>query len=237
MSRRKFLIITFFLYVLLYVILKCILLFNVDLYSMSHISKYRTIGYVKSGINRCSDCFNDKKKNIYIKNYFKDFDYVDESGGVEFYLKDDSSLYIGRGKSLLSDLNNYSEDSIFYELDHYPIYVSRTLREHIIKKYNIKNDMDLIKVARNNYKNSSFTDSVIKIKENYFFNYINNITYNSGDIVYINGKYKGYIKSDNNSYQITITFKNVNYYIILVNKKYFNKDMVYDIVSSIYIRG
>lgn len=116
------------------------------------------------------------------------------------------------------------------------MYISNSLRHYILNKYDIKDDVGLIKKSRNiQSKNNLFTP-VIKIKENYLFNYILNMTYNSKDIIYLTGKYNGYIMLNDNGYYISICKDNKNYYINLYNREYFTREKLESILNSISLK-
>ena len=173
-----------------------------------------------------------------MNNYFDKFELGDDNDEFEYYISEDgnSAIYIGEGKSLFSQIDDYNENTFFYELNQFPMYISNSLRHYILNKYDIKDDVSLIKKSRNvQSKNNLFTP-VIKMKENYLFNYILNMTYNSKDIIYVTGKYKGYIMINDNGYYITLCKDNKNYYINLHNRDYFTREKLESILNSISLK-
>ena len=211
MSRKVFLIICGVCYFSFYIACKLFLLFNIDLYSNNTSNLIYSKGETYNiNYNKCSDCFTSKDGN--------------------------SAIYIGEGKSLFSQIDDYNENTFFYELNQFPMYISNSLRHYILNKYDIKDDVSLIKKSRNvQSKNNLFTP-VIKMKENYLFNYILNMTYNSKDIIYVTGKYKGYIMINDNGYYITLCKDNKNYYINLRNRDYFTREKLESILNSISLK-
>ena len=211
MSRKVFLIICGVCYFSFYIACKLFLLFNIDLYSNNTSNLIYSKGETYNiNYNKCSDCFTSKDGN--------------------------SAIYIGEGKSLFSQIDDYNENTFFYELNHFPMYISNSLRHYILNKYDIKDDVSLIKKSRNvQSKNNLFTPA-IKMKENYLFNYILNMTYNSKDIIYVTGKYKGYIMINDNGYYITLCKDNKNYYINLRNRDYFTREKLESILNSISLK-
>ncbi len=239
MSRKVFLIICGVCYFSFYIACKLFLLFNIDLYSNNTSNLIYSKGETYNiNYNKCSDCFTSKDGNVKMNNYFDKFELGDDNDEFEYYISEDgnSAIYIGEGKSLFSQIDDYNENTFFYELNHFPMYISNSLRHYILNKYDIKDDVSLIKKSRNvQSKNNLFTP-VIKMKENYLFNYILNMTYNSKDIIYVTGKYKGYIMINDNGYYITLCKDNKNYYINLHNRDYFTREKLESILNSISLK-
>ena len=62
------------------------------------------------------------------------------------------------------------------------------------------------------------------------------MTYNSKDIIYVTGKYKGYIMINDNGYYITLCKDKKNYYINLRNRDYFTREKLESILNSISLK-
>ena len=127
-------------------------------------------------------------------------------------------------------------NSKYKELNTFPTYISDTTKKHILKKYNIKNDIDLLKHIKNNQKKPNIFTPLIKIKETYLFNYLNNSMKNNYETVYFNGYNNGYITISNDNMYITIITEDYNYLITIHNLEYFTKDKVISMISSIEIK-
>ena len=148
MSRKVFLIICGVCYFSFYIACKLFLLFNIDLYSNNTSNLIYSKGETYNiNYNKCSDCFTSKDGNVKMNNYFDKFELGDDNDEFEYYISEDgnSAIYIGEGKSLFSQIDDYNENTFFYELNQFPMYITNSLRNKILNKYKIKNILSFIK--------------------------------------------------------------------------------------------
>lgn len=197
-------------------------------------SKTETIKIKKK---TCTNCFYNYNKSIKLENYIANFNLVDNNEEYEFYQSPDgkSSIYFSKEKGVVKELFNYN-NSKYKEINSFPTYISDTTKKHILKKYNINNDIDLLKKIKESRKKSSIFTPLIKIKENYLFNYLNNNTKTDNGIIYFNGNYEGFITSSNDNMYITIVTKKYNYKITIHNLEYFTKDKIISMISTIELK-
>ena len=242
MNKNKLIIILCCVYIFLYIVFKTILVYNSDLFMNNEIYD-KTYSYAKViNINKINvdETINIKELDMSIGNYFSDFKETEKNKNYIKYEnnEDNTSLIISKDKSVLSQINNTDINNVFGELYYYPMYISETLRNHFIKKNNINNDIDLIKYIRkrNKEKNTFFT-SIIKIKENYFFDYIESTIYNDiNSITYIEGDYNGYIIDYKDYKEVYLLDKDNLYNFVFVNNEYFDEDHIKEIISTIKIK-
>ena len=246
LSRRSFLIIVGICYLVLYILLKMFIVFTQDLF-MNHevYNKSYNIGSVlkieKS--NDVSDYFTNKSDNfkIKLKNYFSNFELEEEQNNYEAYsYYDDNGLRavftVGEYETQIHNIENYSEDSYYYEFNHFPLYISDITRKHYLSKYHISDDIDLIKYIRERKKvKCNFYTSISKIKENYFFNFVELALPDLDSIVYLEGDLDGYIVRGED-YKRVFILENQKLYCLTFHKlDYFTDDVIEDILRSIEI--
>ena len=182
-----------------------------------------------------------KYKNFKIKNYIEDFELEDEDYNYKYYtntnMDKNTALMIGIFPTRIDEINNYDKDSIYVELNHFPIYISKTSRNKYLEKHDIKNDVDLIKYirSREKHKYNVFTPTT-KIKEEYFYNFIEYNLPNLDKVYYIEGDRTGYIFVDDDMKQISIIDKDKLYVIRIYNLDYFNDEVIEDMINSIVIK-
>ena len=103
-------------------------------------------------------------------------------------------------------------------------------------KYNIDNDVDLIKFIRNRKKKDcSFITPVTSIKENYFFNYIETVLPDLDTITYLEGDLEGYMFETDNYKQACIIKDDKLYCITFYKLNYFDDEKIQDILNSLII--
>ena len=235
--KNKILLIFIIICIIFYIVSKLILLNQLKLNEID-ISKNNTpTETIKITKQKCLNCFYNYDKSIKLENYIQDFNLVDNNKEYEFYQSIDgkSSIYFSKEKPIIKEIFN-KNNSKYKELNSFPTYISETTKKHILKKYNIKNDIDLLKHIKNNQKKPNIFTPLIKIKETYLFNYLNNSVKNNYETVYFNGYNNGYITISNDNMYITIITKDYNYLITIHNLEYFTKDKVISMISSIEIK-
>lgn len=235
--KRKLLLIFIVICIIFYITCKITLVIllnkNYTEYSKDN-SKKETLKIKKK---TCTNCFYNYDKSIKLENYITNFNLVDNNEEYEFYQSHDgkSSIYFSKEKGVVKELFN-NNNSKYKELNSFPTYISDTTKKHILKKYNINNDIDLLNRIKESRKKSSIFTPLIKIKENYLFNYLNNNTKTDNGIIYFNGNYEGYITSSNDNMYITIVTKKYNYKITIHNLEYFTKDKIISMISTIELK-
>lgn len=251
MKRTKFLIISIVLYILLYIILKLLLVYIDDLFMSNEIynNEYGLGNVFKT------DLYNDEEKknteyftsesNKYkmsVKNYFHGFEQGDKDANYEYQMLYDeenkikAAFMLGVFETRLSTINDYNEDSNYYEFNHFPLYISDILRNQFLKNNNINNDVDLVKFIRQRKKiNSNFFTPIYKMKENYFFNFIETTLPELTSVTYIEGELEGIIYESENYKQACIIKKDKLYCLTFYKLDYFTDEMIYDTINSLII--
>ena len=146
LSKKSFIILLTLFFVFLYIILKLILVFTQDLF-MNHevYDKKYNIGDVwniktESSEDRFQIKFSDNHQ-ISTNNYFSDYTLEDQDNDYYSYvLYGDDNLVqavfmVGQYSTQLYNINNYSEESYYYEFNHFPLYISDLTKKHYLKKY------------------------------------------------------------------------------------------------------
>ena len=247
MSRRNFLIIVGICYLVLYFILKVFIVFTQDLF-MNHdvYSKSYNVGDVLV-IEKSSEeveRFSNKSDsfNISMKNYFDNFEMEDQESNYEAYAYygDDNIvkavITMGVYDTQLHNIQNYSEDSYYFEFNHFPLYISDITRKHYLNKYHISDDVDLIKFIRERKKiNCNFFTPISTIKENYFFNFVELALPPLDNITYIEGDLEGYIIKENDYKRAFILENNKLYCISFYKLDYFTDEVIEDILKTLVI--
>ena len=179
-------------------------------------------------------------KNFKVKNYVEDFEIEDSDYNYKYYvnsnMEKNTALMIGIFPTRIDEINNYDDDSIYVELNHFPIYISKTSRNKFLEKHDIKNDVYLIKYirTREKHKYNIFTPTT-KIKEEYFYNFIEYNLPNLDKIYYIEGDREGYIFVDDDMKQISLIDKDKLYVLRVYNLDYFTDEVIEDIIRSTVI--
>ena len=250
-SKTKFIIIVVIFYLCLYIALKLFIVYAQDLYMNNDVyDKQYNIGNVlkidsyteeeqeeTDYFSSASDTYQMK-----IKNYFYEFEAGDSDYNYEYYLLYDdennveAAFMMGQFETQMHSIKQYDQSSYYYEFNHFPLYISNLLREYYLNKHQIKNDVDLIKYIREREKkNGRFKTPIIKIKENYFFNFIETNLPNLENITYLEGDLNGYMY-ETDSYKQACIIQNDHLYCITFYKlDYFSDDMIIDILRSLII--
>lgn len=242
---------------LIYLLFKVVYLkiYNVNNYIASDFKEvYESINNYKGTI--IIDEANNKTeeyleyRNLKIKNNFKDFEEKTDPtdpNTILYYLYDDNykdnikaSLYLGIYKSYI---DMFIEGIDKEENDKG---ITSKFREKIIKKNNIKNDMEFLKFIKKyqNKKSNIFT-SIKKIKEIYSIQYFVSRSFpKQTNSKLIDGDYKGYIYETeikdnyNNTKMVyaTIIKNNKRYLISFIGRdNYFNNEDIENLLKSIVI--
>ena len=249
MSRGLFLIIVVAAFVFFYLLLKGFIIFAQDVFTDKEIYSKSYVSGSTMTINTNKDIDNYldiKGKDLKIKvvNKFDGFVLEDSLDNYESYIlynpetnMPDSMFSIGTYSTQMSFIHNYNEDGHYYEFNHFPLYVSDLLRNRFLNKYNIKNDVDLIKHIRERKKiKSTMKTPLIKIKENYFFNYIELALPPLDDIVYLDGDIEGYMFIGDNKKIAYILDGDKLYCLTFNNLEYFTDDVIKEILDSVIIK-
>lgn len=251
MSRKTFIIVIIIFFILLYVGLKLIIVYCQDLFMSNEvydkeygIGKVMNIEAYSMDERNETDYFSNRSDayKMKIKNYFDDFELGDSDSNYEYYMhynedsKVDAAIMLGQFDSQLSNIDKFDKDSPYYEFNYFPLYISSFLRGRYLDKYNIKNDVDLIKYIRNRKKNDcTFITPITTIKENYFFNYIETVLPDLDTITYLEGDLEGYM-FETDSYKQACVIKDDKLYCITFYKlDYFDDDKIQDILNSLII--
>ena len=245
LSKKSFIILLTLFFFFLYILLKLILLFTQDLF-MNHevYDKKYNIGDVwniqseYSG-DRFQIKFNDNHQ-ISTNNYFSNYTLEDHDNNYYSYVQygEDnlvqSVFMVGQYDTQLYNINNYSEESYYYEFNHFPLYISDHLKKHYLKKYQINDDVDLVKFIRSRKKiQCNFFTPVIKMKENYFFNFVELSLPNLDEITYVEGDLNGYIVRGED-YKRVFLLKNGKLYCLTFHKlNYFTDEKIKEILKSV----
>lgn len=233
-------------YIVLFVLFKFGIVYMSDNFMNNDITnKTYGIGEVITSEKYNKDQINETNyleyKNFKIKNYVEDFELDDSDYNYKYYVNSNmdknTALMIGIFQTRIDEINNYNSDSIYVELNHFPIYISKTSRNKFLEKHDIKNDVDLIKYIRTREKKdyNIFTPTT-KIKEEYFYNFIEYNLPSLDKIYYIEGDRTGYIFVDDDMKQISLIEKGKLYVIRVYNLEYFNDEVIKDIINSAIIK-
>lgn len=233
-------------YVVLFILFKFGIVYISDRFMNNEITnKTYGIGNVITSKKYSKDQINNtnylKFKNFKIKNYVEDFELDDTDYNYKYYvntnLDKNTALMIGIFQTRIGEINNYNSDSIYVELNHFPIYISKTSRNKFLEKHNINNDVDLIKYIRSREKNDyNIFTSTTKIKEEYFYNFIEYNMPNLDKIYYIDGDRTGYVFVDDDMKQISLIENEKLYVIRVYNLEFFNDEVIKDIINSAIIK-
>ena len=250
MSRKKFLIITCSIYFAFYVVCKLFLLFSLDVFTNKDLFELKyfdaeTITMNVRSSNSKDMMLKDFSINTLLLEEFEETNHIVEDNyeSYEFLYEtdegDNAYLYLGKNDNLITKINDYDENSIFNSLNHFPVYLSDVSKKSFLKKYNIKDEVDLIKHIRTREKKTSnlFTP-IYTIKERYFFYLIeNNIPNINSSFKYIDGTYKGYVyRTYNMIYYVFDIGNGERRFLTLYNLEYFNEDLINEILSNLVIK-
>ena len=250
-SRKTFVILLIVFYILLYLGLKIIIVYCQDLFMNNEVyDKEYGIGKIMSISSYTSeqisetDYFTNKSDSfkIKVKNYFADFEKGDMDSNYEYYMlynednKVSAAIMFGQFDTQLTNIDKIDKDSPYYEFNYFPLYISNFLRNTYLKKYDIKNDIDLIKYIRNTKKiDCNIFTPVVVLKENYFFNYIETVLPDLNNITYLEGDLEGYMFETDTYKQACIIKNNKLYCITFYKLDYFDDEKIRDILNSLII--
>ena len=248
MSRSTFLVIVFIAFFFLYLLLKGFIVFTHDLFMNNEVYKKNYVSgkILKIKTNNNVGKYlvpNAKDLTLKVVDKFEGFepDYVSDNYETYTLYNEnnvaEATFTIGVYDTQLSLINNYDEESYYYEFNHFPLYISDILRNKFLEKYNIENDVDLIKHIRSrDKKEGNIFTSVVSIKENYFFNYIELILPPLENITYLEGDLEGYILGNDNYKRAFIVKDDKLYCFSFSNLDYFNDNEIKSILESIIIK-
>lgn len=251
MSRKNFVIILIIGFVLLYVVLKLVIVYCQDLFMSNEvfdkeygIGKVINVELYSPDKKNETEYFSNKSDSyrMKVKNYFDQFELGDSDSNYEYYMlynddgKIDAAFMFGQFDSQISNIDKLDKDSPYYEFNYFPLYISSFLRNNFLKKYNIKNDVDLIKFIRNRKKNDcTFITPITTIKENYFFNYIETVLPELDTITYLEGDLDGYMFETDTYKQACIISGDKLYCLTFYKLDYFDDEKIQDILNSLII--
>lgn len=181
--------------------------------------------------------FNDIK----IKNDFEKFEILDSSTDEHrmYALKEDNkviaSFWFGATADSLIDI--LSNDFELYGWTPEHLNVSKKERINFFEKYNIENDVDLIKfLSTYEYKENNLLTSTNKMKENYFVKFITSFLISLGEsVTLIDGDYKGYILNMQENREAYIIKNNKKYVFTFLKTDYFTEDYIKELLNTIII--
>ncbi len=250
MSRKKFLIICCFCYLLFYIVCKLFLLLSLDIYTNNELLeiKYFDAETITLNINKNNDkemLLDDFYINTIKLDDFYEVNHITE-GNYETYEflyetgeEENAYLYLGKNDNLISKINDYDETSIFNSLNHFPVYLSDLSKKSFLKKHDIEDEVDLVKYIRTREKKTSnFFNSIYTIKERYFFYLIeNNLPNINSSFKFIDGTYKGYVyKTYNMAYYVFDMGNGENRFLTLYNLDYFDDNKINEIISNLMVK-
>jgi len=252
MSRTKFIILTAVFYIILYIVLKLFIVYTQDLFmdndvydKQYNIGKVLTVNSYTETEKQDIDYFESYSDSykMKVRNYFSEFEAGDSDTNYEYYLLYDeenkikAAFMMGQFETQIHSIKNYDdESSYYYEFNHFPLYISNLLREYYLNKNHITNDVELIKFIRERKKeDGKFTTPIVKIKENYFFNFVETNLPSLDNVTYIEGDLTGYMYETDTYKQVCIIENDKLYCLTFYKLDYFNDDMILDILRSLVI--
>lgn len=181
--------------------------------------------------------FNDIK----IKNDFEKFEILDNSTDEHrmYVLKDNDVVKASFGfgsttESLVEILGDYFS---IYGWTEEHLSISKEERIRFFEKYNIKNDVDLIKfLSTYEYKENNLFTSTNKMKENYFVKFITSFLMSLGEsITLIDGDYEGYILNMDEIKEVSIIKNNKKYVFTFLKTDYFTDEYIKELLNTLII--
>lgn len=251
LSRPKFLTLTILFYILLYIVIKLFIVYaqdlfmNNDIYDKKYnIGKVMKITTYSKEQQENTDYYVAKTSEytMKIKNELEGFEEGDHDVNYEYHLLYDedntikAAFMMGKFETQIHAIKNYDESSYYYEFNRFPLYISNVLREYYLDKNEIKDDVDLIKYIREREKiHCNFLTPIITIKENFFFNFVENNLPEVDNITYIEGDLKGYMYETDTFKQACIIKDDKLYCLTFYKLDYFTDEKIKDILSSLVI--
>lgn len=181
--------------------------------------------------------FNDIK----IKNDFEKFEILDNSTDEHrmYVLKDNDVVKasFGVGSTTESVVEILSDDLSIYGWTEEHLSISKEERIRFFEKYNIKNDVDLIKfLSTYEYKENNLFTSTNKMKENYFVKFITSFLMSLGEsITLIDGDYEGYILNMDEIKEVSIIKNNKKYVFTFLKTDYFTDEYIKELLNTLII--
>lgn len=246
MPRSLFIIICVICYFILFLLFKAVIVFIQDYYMDNGIydKSYVAGKTLEIKTNKDIDNYFETKSDnfkVKVKNVFDGFELDEQDSNYETYILNEEGdikavFLVGQYNTQVSNINNYEEDSYYFEFNHFPLYLSNILRNKYLNKHNIENDIDLIKYIRGREKvKCDMLTPITTIKENYFFNYIELSLPPLENITYLEGDLEGYMLEGDN-YKRAFIIKGDKLYCLTFHKlEYFNDDMIKEILESLVI--
>ncbi len=130
-----------------------------------------------------------------------------------------------------------SDDFSIYGWTQEHLSISKEERIRFFEKYNIKNDVDLIKfLSTYEYKENNLFTSTNKMKENYFVKFITSFLMSLGEsVTLIDGDYEGYILNMDEIKEVSIIKNNKKYVFTFLKTDYFNDGYIKELLNTIKI--
>ena len=251
MPRAKFLTLTILFFVALYIVLKLFIVYAQDLFMDNNVyNKKYNIGKVwkiesYTEEEQAQTEYFESQASLYkmkVKNYFQNFEAGDKDNNYEYYLLYDednkitAAFMMGEFETKMHSIHEYDDSSYYFEFNHFPLYISNILRDYFLNKNHIKTDVDLIKYIREREKeDGKFFTPIVKIKENYFFNFVETNLPNLDNVTYLEGDLEGYMYETNTFKQACILKDDKLYSLTFYKLEYFNDDMIQDVLRSLVI--
>ncbi|MBQ8902659.1 MAG: hypothetical protein IJY87_06365 [Bacilli bacterium] len=181
--------------------------------------------------------FNDIK----IKNEFEKFEILESSTDdhLKYVLKENdkviASFWFGATTESLVDI--LSDDFTLYGWTQEHLSLNKEERIRFFEKYNIENDVDLIKfLSAYEYKENNLFTRTNKMKENYFVKFITSFLMSLGEsVTLIDGDYEGYILNMYENKEAYIIKNNKKYVFTFLKTDYFNDEYIKELLNTVII--
>ena len=247
MKKKKIIIGLLILLIILYLIFKTFCLYyydpsrfisgNYDNESKNFRNNNKVITIKKSNEIVSNYLENDsmKIKNIFT-NFSKKVSTNEKNENIDIYAlnndKNNTAIYFGSITSYRDSFNNNINSSLgsFKYL--------KINTKKILKKYNIKDDIDLVKLAMEfKDKKVNFFTSVDKIKTIYALKMFSlSFPTSSNGISFIDGDYNGFYIDTDRIKEYIIIKNNKIYVISFYNKDYYSQDTINNILETMVLK-
>lgn len=182
--------------------------------------------------------FND----IRIKNDFEKFEILDSSTDEHrmYALKENdkvvASFWFGATTDSLVDILKSDFELYGWTQEH--LSLSKEERIRFFEKYNIENDVDLIKfLSAYEYKENNLFTRTNKMKENYFVKFITSFLMSLGEsVTLIDGDYEGYILNMYENKEAYIIKNNKKYVFTFLKTDYFTDEYIKELLNTLIIK-
>ena len=116
--------------------------------------------------------------------------------------------------------------------------LSKEERIRFFEKYNIENDVDLIKfLSAYEYKENNLFTRTNKMKENYFVKFITSFLMSLGEsVTLIDGDYEGYILNMYENKEAYIIKNNKKYVFTFLKTDYFTDEYIKELLNTLIIK-